>query len=65
VKRASSIFKVTTWERRVLDILLTEVRRGVRAKKPITITIDAYTAGGGAYVFAGQCESGHSYTVDE
>jgi hypothetical protein len=56
--------KPTQWEQRVLDILLIELRRSVRNKRPLSITIDPFVSEGGAFIFAGQCESGHTYTVE-
>ena len=54
----------TTYEQKILDILLREMRRAHKDKRPIEIHIDPFTMGGGAYVSAYRCEDGHTYTVD-
>lgn len=54
----------TKWEAAVLDVILKELRRAVRDKKPIEIMIDPFVMGGGAYVNASRCEPGHTYTIE-
>jgi hypothetical protein len=57
--------KPSKWEQKVLDVVLKELRRSVRNKAPISFTIDPFVAGGGTYLFAAQCELGHTYTIEE
>lgn len=55
----------TEWEQRVLDILLAELRRAVKAKAQLSITIDPFVMGGGTHLFACPNEMGRSYTVED
>lgn len=54
----------TVFEQRVLDILLRELRRAVRMKGQLSITIDPFVRGGGAHIFASPNATGHTYTVE-
>lgn len=51
------------FERDVLDVLLTELRRAVRKRAQLSIILDPFVQGGGAYVFAAPSEQGHTYEI--
>ncbi|MDP3768593.1 MAG: hypothetical protein Q8S13_11320 [Dehalococcoidia bacterium] len=55
----------TAWERRVLDVMLTELRRAMKLRSQLTIIIDPFTNGGGTHLFAAPNEAGKSYTIDD
>lgn len=52
--------RVTAFEQRVLDVVLTELRRAVRMKKQLQLTIDPFIMGGGARIFASPNTEGRS-----
>lgn len=54
----------TPFERRVLEVLLCELRRAMRSKAQLSILVDPFVAGGGTYIFAGPNEQGRSYSFD-
>lgn len=54
----------TKFEREVLAVLLCELRRAMRMKAQLTITIDPYVMGGGTHIFAAPNETGNSYTIE-
>jgi hypothetical protein len=54
----------TKFEREVLDIVLLELRRAMRMRGQLTITIDPFVHGGGAHVFASPNTNGRSYTIE-
>lgn len=54
----------TDFEREVLDVVLVELRRAMRLRAQLSIIIDPFLPTGGAHIFAGPNESGHTYTID-
>lgn len=56
--------RITVFEQRVLAVVLIELRRAVRMKGQLQITIDPFVMGGGAHVFASPNTVGRSYTIE-
>lgn len=57
--------KPSAFEQRVLDVVLVELRKAVRMKGQLMITIDPFVMGGGAHIFASPNTEGRSYTIEE
>lgn len=53
----------TAFEKKVLDVLLSEFRRAVKKKTQMTIILDPFVLGGGAHVFVSLNESGNAYEI--
>lgn len=49
------------FEKRILDTLLLELRRAMRARAQLSIIIDPFTRGGGAHISALPNETGRTY----
>lgn len=56
--------KLRPLEEEVLGVVIIELRRAMRDKRQLTITIDPYALGGGMYLFAARTEAGHTYTIE-
>lgn len=54
----------SAFEKRVLDVLLVELRRAMRRREQLSIIVDPFTMGSGTYVFAAPNEQGHTYTIE-
>ena len=55
----------TAFEQKVLDVVLRELRRAMRMRGQLTITIDPFVDGGGTHVFASPNTQGRSYTIEK
>ena len=55
----------SAFERAVLDVVLVELRRAVWIRGQLSLTIDPFVAGVGAYVFASPNTSGRTYTIEK
>jgi len=56
--------KPSKLEQEVLAIVLKELRRAIRDKRPLELMIDPWVMGGGLYLNAARSEAGHSYTIE-
>lgn len=63
-KRAPKGKPANAFERRVLDVLLAELRRAMRKREQMQIVIDPYFRAGGAGIWAGPNRDGHSYDIE-
>ncbi len=54
----------TEFEAEILDVLLLELRRAMRSRGQLCITIDPYVDGAGAVVFASPNTEGKSYRIE-
>jgi hypothetical protein len=53
----------TAFEREVLAILLSELRRAMRMRGQLHVTIDPFVGGDGTYIFASPNTSGRTYEL--
>lgn len=52
-------------EEEILGVVLIELRRAMKDRRQLSITIDPFSCSTGAHVFAARTEAGHTYTIDE
>jgi len=55
----------TKFEREVLDVVLRELRRAMRMRGQLSLTIDPFTYLNGAHIFASPNTAGRTYTIEK
>lgn len=55
----------TEFEREVLAVVLVELRRAMRMRGQLSLTLDPFVDGGGAHLFASPNTAGRTYTIEK
>ncbi len=64
-KKAPRPTRPSAFEREVLDVVLLELRRAMRMRGQLSLTIDPFGIGDGAHIFASPNTEGRTYTVEK